>query len=85
LDLEEESIEDLKLLLTEICAQSAGSDTELTIEIEGGAAVVAVRCTGAGPPPRGTEADQHRERLIRALSPELRWAEDGRVDFSLPS
>jgi anti-sigma regulatory factor (Ser/Thr protein kinase) len=86
LTLDAERVEDLKLILTEVCDASAEArGTErLTVAVHAGTGErsASVRCVGAGPPPAGG-AGEFRSRLLRSLADDLDWSGDGTVDFSI--
>ena len=83
--VDEERVEDLKLLLTEIHASAEPSSMSLTVEVATSMIGLTVRCEGAGPAPdRAGEAGAFRARLLDALAPDMRWTDDGVVQFTLP-
>lgn len=83
--VDEERVDDLRLLLTEIHASAEPTGTPLTVEVATSAGGLTVRCEGAGPPPdRAGEAGGFRARLLDALAPDMRWTDDGVVDFTIP-
>ncbi len=85
--LDEERIEDLKLILTEICVNGAEAPQPVPLRVEIGRerGAIAVTCIGAGRPPRpDAEQAEHRGRLVRALAPDLRWDDEGAVRFTVP-
>ena len=83
--VDDERVEDLKLLLTEIHASAEPTSAPLTVEIATTGSGLSVRCEGAGPAPDGAgEPGAFRARLLDALAPDMRWTDDGVVDFILP-
>jgi anti-sigma regulatory factor (Ser/Thr protein kinase) len=86
LALDAERVEDLKLILTEVCdaAAEAGSLENLSVAVNEGTGdrVASVRCAGAGPPPGGGTTE-FRSRLLRSLAEDLDWSGDGTVEFSI--
>jgi anti-sigma regulatory factor (Ser/Thr protein kinase) len=85
--LDAERVEDLKLILTEVCnaAAEASRAEALTVVVneatEGEGA--SIRCAGAGPAPGGSGVAGFRLRLLRSLAEDLDWSGDGTVVFSI--
>ncbi len=87
--LGDERVEDLKLLLSEIHAQTiepaTGAPSRLRIEVGASTDGLSVRCEGAGPAPEeGEDPGAFRARLLEALAPDLRWSAGGVVSFTVP-
>lgn len=75
-----EPIEDLKLVVGEVCSVMRPGGVEIAIEIE--AERAHVTCEGVVPP--GDDgAGTMRAQVIEALAPDVVW-EDGAVRFSVP-
>ncbi|MEZ0235532.1 MAG: hypothetical protein ACAH81_11375 [Actinomycetota bacterium] len=77
---DDEPIEDLQLVVGEVCSVMRQGGVEIAIEIEGERAHVA--CQGVVPP-GDDEAGTMRLQVIEALAPDVAWA-DGAVRFSVP-
>ena len=83
LELDAESVEDVKLVVTELCSAALESAAEtqatLTVEVRWrlGGATVAVR--GTGLTFAAVAEGDARAQMLQALVPDLRLLEDGRV------
>lgn len=86
--LDEERVDDLKLILSELCANASEGPGGPGLEIVArpGVGSIEAVCRGAGDPPagHGGDVEDHRARLLAALAPDLAWDADGTVRFSLP-
>ena len=75
-----EPIEDLQLVVGEVCSVMRPGGVEIAIEIE--AERAHVTCEGVVPP-GDDRAGTMRAQVIEALAPDVAWA-DGAVRFSVP-
>lgn len=85
LGLAEERVEDLKLVLSEIWAGAVAAEGggSVAFRVDTSETGIRVDCEAAGPPPAGGGDDAMRDRLLRALAPDIAWRLDGSVRLTL--